>query len=137
MTPEPLTLERLTEWYPSSTLQPDHVPLVEEACQVFGITSFDPRLRPREVIGLKGYGSLEHFEPLWVRFVTAGGLKLTWPLNPDSEEILRPIFGCLRTRWNSVTKMEERMILPLPADLRLPPQCRTGLVPASTGRVVR
>lgn len=121
--PDPIA--RLRAWYPH--LSDRHLPLLLEACARFGIDP-DPDAQPRELTAAKGYGDPRVFDPDRVVIVTAGGQKLCWPLDEATTEKLKKIFGCyvVKTGPNRAEYVEER---PLPADLTLAPQLRTGIVP--------
>jgi hypothetical protein len=99
--------------------------LMQEACERFGIDP-DPEKRPIEVMAFRFYGDPQRFEPLSLVIVTAGGLKLRYPIDPATEDRLRPVFGCFRRN----ARTGQIVPLPLPKDLRLSPAARTGMPPA-------
>ena len=102
--------------------------LLAEACRVFGINP-DPELRPLELAAHKFYGSAELLEPMSVSLVTAGGLKIRYPIDAATEYRLRyNVFKAHKTVRNGWS--EQHVELPLPADLRLPRVHLTGQVPA-------
>ncbi len=110
-----------------------YAPVLAEACKVFGINP-DPELQPRELLAARGYGDAAQFEAPAVVIVTAGGLKIRWPLDADTEHRLR--FDTFHA-WRKVrvpgTREERIEELPLPKDLRLPAPARTGIPPIRTG----
>lgn len=98
--------------------------LLLEACEAFNV---DPRIatRPRELAAWRYYPGdrVDGVEPSVV-LVTAGGLKLRYPVAGDAEteERLRAVFGAFAI--DPVTK--ERKPAPLPRDLTLPAAAVTG-----------
>lgn len=98
--------------------------LLLEACEAFNV---DPRIatRPRELAAWRYYPGdrVDGIAPSVV-LVTAGGLKLRYPVAGDveTEERLRAIFGAYAV--DPITK--ERKPAPLPGDLTLPAAAVTG-----------
>jgi hypothetical protein len=115
------TDDDLALWWPA--LPPTHRLILAEACGIFGINP-DPDAKPRELLSVRALGNPRYFEEPAVRFVTAGGKKLRWPIDADTERTLRhEIFGAIKKRGDVVIE------LPLPTDLTLPDPARTGIVP--------
>lgn len=106
------------------------VPLLLEACARFGIDP-DPGAVPRQLLAVAGYGDPAMFEPDRVVLVTAGGMKLEWPISPgsDCEQTLLTVFQCRRTKVRPGTVERYVEVLPLPASLVLPAPMRTGIPP--------
>lgn len=110
-----------------ATLRPAQRDLLNEALGTFGI---NPAGQPRELLAFRVAGDPDAFEPLVVSLVTAGGRKLTWPLDERTERELRyNVFHAYKAdrRTGDVTE------LPLPDDLRLPDHAKTGIPPAPHG----
>jgi len=105
-----------------------HRALMAEAGETFNVDP-DPEANPRQVLAVRPGGDPEYLQEAWICFVTAGGLKIRWPLDGDTEDRLRRVFGCFVKRWNPRTRQDETITLPLPDDLRLPAEQRTGIVP--------
>jgi hypothetical protein len=100
-----------------------HQAVLLEACRIFGINP-DVEAQPLELAGWRGVGSVDLLEPLAVVLVTAGGLKLRWPLDAESEDRLRRVFN----RFKIDKQTGHVTPLPLPEDLTLPAPARNGLV---------
>ncbi len=105
------------------------IELLLEACGVFGINP-DPDVRPVELLSWRYYREdVRTDTPAKVVVVTAGGQKLAiWedpdvPLEQDTEEILRNIFGAWRV--DPVTKL--KVPGEMPDDLTLPRSAVTGI----------
>jgi hypothetical protein len=109
---------------------PHAVTLLFEACERFGISPFADQL-PQELLSWRFYPGSDDprkITPDAVVLVTAGGFKLKhWddpdePMDPDTEERLRRLFGCYE-----IDPVTQRAIpTPLPADLRLTTEAVTG-----------
>lgn len=100
--------------------------LLIAACEVFNI---DPRIdtRPRELAAWRFYpGNRVEGVDASVVLVTAGGLKVRYPIAGDAEteERLRNTFGA----YTIDPKTKERVPAELPADLTLPASAVTGQV---------
>lgn len=99
--------------------------LLAEACYVFGIDP-NPALKPRELMAFRvDEGEPDGVPPVppSVVLVTAGGLKLRYPLDDDSENRLRVVYNAYK-----VDKDGNRVVLPLPQDLTLPRESIDGVV---------
>jgi hypothetical protein len=99
--------------------------LLAEACFVFGINP-DPSLRPIELAKHRfDPGDPTGASPVApsVTLVTAGGLKIRYPVDEDTETRLRNVYHAFK-----VGKDGERQVLPLPADLTLPRENVDGVV---------
>jgi hypothetical protein len=107
-------------------LKPDFAQLLAEACYVFGINP-DPALKPRELAAYRvdpGDPDGVPAVPVSVVLVTAGGLKVRYPIDDDTENRLRLVYGAYKV--NRATG--EREVLPLPEDLTLPRANVDGVV---------
>jgi hypothetical protein len=102
----------------------EDAPLVAQACRVFGINP-DPELQPRELANFRIYGDAALLEARSVVLVTCGGRKLRYPIDERTEQELRyQVFRAYKKAGKHHDLIEE---LPLPADLRLPWEARTGI----------
>lgn len=111
-------------------LPADFVPLFAEACYVFGLDP-NPSKKPRQLLShrlLQGDPDAVPPEVQAVSLVTGGGRKLRYPIDEDTERMLREIFQAFRVRGG---KREE---LPLPADLALPLEALDGVVRTTAHR---
>lgn len=100
--------------------------LLAEACYVFGINP-DPTLKPRELAAYRyspGEPNAATPIPASVTIVTAGGLKVRYPIDEDSESRLRMVYNCFKVD----ARTGERQVLPLPPDLTLPRSNVDGVV---------
>lgn len=104
---------------------PAAIQLLQEACEIYGVNP-NPELKPRELLSWRYYPETDR-EPARVVIVTAGGQKLgcyedpDFPLDPDTEETLRNIFGAWTLDGN-----KNRVPGPLPDDFTLPRAAVTG-----------
>lgn len=99
--------------------------LLAEACFVFGINP-DPRTKPLELAGHRfdaGDPDGTNPTPAYVSIVTAGGRKLRYPIDSDTETILRDVFMA----YTIDKATGERKLVPLPPDMTLPREAVTGL----------
>jgi hypothetical protein len=131
-TESPSTGDRSLVREATGNSSPVAISLLLEACERFGI---DPRstTEPQELLAWRFYAGGDEpgrVRPDAVVIVTGGGTKLKhWddpdePLEPETEDRLRRIFGCYRED----PKVPGRIItLPLPADLHLPTVILTGV----------
>lgn len=116
------TDEDMAKWW-GDKVPASHLPTLAAACRKFGIDP-DPDLQPVQLAAVKHYGNPKYFEEPSIRLVTAGGCKLKWPLDPDSEWKLRhQVFHAYRRDRRTGEIVAE---LPLPDDLTLPVTVRTG-----------
>ena len=118
------TADDIARWWPD--LAPTHRPILADACIAFDVSP-DPGAIPVELLSVSGYGSRDYYDEPRVVLVTAGGRKLTWPIDQGTEYLLRyVVFHAYRTDRRSGTIDQE---LPLPADLALPRPQVTGIAP--------
>lgn len=109
--------------------------LFVEACLAFGVNP-SPTVRPIEVLmgdGTRRWRFVEGSDidglPDRVVFVTAGGVKLSHPMDQDAQDRLLSIFG-----RKGVDAKGQPMDLPLPNDLTLPRPFVTGVPPRAPER---
>lgn len=110
-------------------LDPMERRILAEACYVFGLNP-DPTLKPRELAQYRFDQGDPHAAspvPPYVSLVTAGGLKLRYPIDDDTETRLRTVYNCFRAN----PRTGEREALPLPPDLTLPREAVDGVVRSS------
>jgi len=103
--------------------------LLAEACYVFGIDP-NPKLKPRELLSHRfdaGEPDGVPVIPPSVIMVTAGGLKIRYPVDVDTEHRLRIVYNAYRVNG----KTGEKEVLPLPPDLTLPREHVDGKVRSS------
>lgn len=130
--------EKLLEMLPESERHLDGAVLFAEACVVYGVNPTigirpieilnDPN-RPRFVF-YRGDALATPAIPDRVKFVTAGGRKITHPIDYDFERDLRQVFHAFHVDPKSQELVED----PLPADLTLPREAVTG-IPVKTEHV--
>jgi HAMP domain-containing protein len=109
-------------------LQPAQVELIAEACYVFGINP-DPALKPRELAAHRiDQGEPDGTPPVpaSVVLVTAGGLKIRYPIDDDTDTRLHIVYNAFRVNKDT----GDREMLPLPGDLTLPRENVDGIVRA-------
>mgnify|MGYP001403077985 CR=1 FL=1 len=122
------TADDIAPWWPD--LAPTHRPLLADACNAFDVSP-DPGAVPRELNAVKGYGNRDYYDDPRVVLVTAGGRKLTWPIDRDTEHLLRyQVFHAYTVDRRGGGIDQE---LPLPADLALPRPQATGIPPRPMG----
>jgi len=106
--------------------------LFAQACVCYGLNP-NPDVRPHEIMPASVAGDRwayypgDDYEgtPARIRLVTAGGVKLAFPMDLETEDRLRVIFKAFAV--DKVTKVTTP--LPLPMNLTLPREAVTGRKP--------
>src|SRR5687767_9258589 len=109
--PSVSTIEQIQQWWGLTSAAAAQQ--LAEGCAAFGVNP-DPACQPMELLAVRDVG--DEVAPA-VRLVTAGGRRLRWPMDLESEHQLRyQVFKAydVNKATGAITE------LPLPRDLTLP-----------------